>query len=251
MAEGKKQKVVRKCDVDGCEKPHYGLGKCQMHYTQIRKYGVIKESVKRDPICVVPGCNAKHYSNGYCNRHNKQMKQYGQIVRTMYDPNSFEFKDNICLIGIFKRSNEDVVKAIIDFSDYDLVKDRKWFLKKGNSGDYVVSGHRGSYVTLSRLITGAKEGEEVDHKKHNLLDNRRSKLRVCTKSQNQCNSLLRKDNMSGVKGVFWHTKEKKWRAEIQKNSVRFPLGRFNSLEEAKEAVNKARIELHKEYACEG
>lgn len=251
MAEGKKQKVVRKCDVDGCEKPHYGLGKCQMHYTQIRKHGAIKESVKRDPICVVPGCNAKYYSNGYCNRHNKQMKQYGQIVRTMYDPNSFEFVGDICKIGLFSKYGENVNTTIIDASDFNKVKDKKWYLKKGSSGSYVVYGNKKGYVSLSRFITDAKQGEEVDHKDHDLLNNRRLNLRVCTKSQNQCNSLLRKDNMSGVKGVFWHTKEKRWRAEIQKNSVRYPLGRFKSFEEAKEAVNKARIELHKEYACEG
>jgi len=251
MAEGKKQKVVRTCDVDGCEKPHYGLGKCQMHYTQIRKYGRIKESIKRDPICVVPGCNAKHCSNGYCNRHNKQMKQYGQIVRTMYDPNSFEFKDNICLIGIFKRDGGEPVYAVIDASDYDLAKDKKWFLKQHEHGHYVASGSGSNYISLSRLIMNAKPGEEVDHQHHDRLDHRKSNLRVCTKSQNQCNSRVRSDNKTGIKGVYWHKKTKKWKVELQKNRMRYPIGEFKDFEQAKAAAQKARIELHGEYACEG
>ena len=82
---------------------------------------------------------------------------------------------------------------MIDAVDFDLVKDRKWYLKRGNSGDYVVTGCKRKYISLSRLITDAKKGEEVDHADHNLLNNRRSNLRVCTKSQNQFNSRIRPD----------------------------------------------------------
>lgn len=58
------------------------------------------------------------------------------------------------------------------------------------------------------------EPPEIDHINGNRSDNRLSNLRAVDRSQNQRNSSLRKDNSSGVVGVYWYAKYGKWLAKI-------------------------------------
>lgn len=51
-------------------------------------------------------------------------------------------------------------------------------------------------------------------------------------------------NNSGVVGVGFHVKSKKWRARISKGNVRYILGYFDTMEEAVEARKRAEIELY-------
>jgi hypothetical protein len=55
---------------------------------------------------------------------------------------------------------------------------------------------------------------EMDHKDRDRSNNRFSNLRLATTSQNQANVGLRKDNISGFKGVSWEKAQNKWRATI-------------------------------------
>jgi hypothetical protein len=54
-------------------------------------------------------------------------------------------------------------------------------------------------VTLSRFVTGAKEGQIVDHKNRDPLDNRRKNLRIVTVRQNSLNKKCK--NNTGLVGV--------------------------------------------------
>jgi len=284
-----KYNVERKCIVEGCNKKHWGKGYCQRHLAQVKKYGHVKEPIKYEPICKVENCDGKHFQKGYCQKHFTQIrthgkikktikhgsicsvdgcerihkghgycemhlrrvKKYGHVARTMYDPNTFDFKDGICMIGLFEKYGKKVGEAIIDAQDYDKVKNRKWYLKKGNSGCYVASGSGENYIRLSRLIMDAKSGEEVDHEDHNLLNNSRSNLRICTKSQNQFNSLFRKDNTSGAKGVYFCNTTKRWKVTINKNNMVHRIGAFKTFAEAEAAANEARRDLHGKFAHNG
>jgi len=93
-----------------------------------------------------------------------------------------------------------------------------------------------------------KAGLEIDHINGIKTDNRIENLRLATKSQNQHNSKIRIDNKSGVKGVHWNKKAKKWIAKIKHNTIEHHLGTFNSLEDAKDKVENKRVELHKDFA---
>ena len=62
------------------------------------------------------------------------------------------------------------------------------------------------------------------------------------------NGKLYNSNTSGHKGVYYSKREKKWKAAIRSNNVRYHLGTFNTREEAIKAREKAEIELHKEYS---
>lgn len=107
--------------------------------------------------------------------------------------------------------------------------------------------------TLHRLILSRMLGreltckEEVDHRDCNPLNNRRSNLRLATKSQNMMNRGRFSSNTSGFKGVTKRATGK-WRARIQVNGLREHIGDFDTPEEAYAAYCEAAKEKHGKYA---
>ncbi len=90
--------------------------------------------------------------------------------------------------------------------------------------------------------------EIVDHKNRIKTDNRICNLRASNKSTNACNSKIRSDNSTGVKGVDFHKLSGKYRARVRLNKKEYRLGLFKTIEEAAEAANAKRAELHGEFA---
>lgn len=142
--------------------------------------------------------------------------------------------------------------AIVDDSDYELVKRYKWRIQKiKNSEDlaYALAFINGKYVLMHRLLTDAKEGFYVDHVNSNGLDNRRENLRICTCSQNAMNQRKQKRQTSSIyKGVRLHHYSKKWEVRIKKDGVRYHLGSFESELDAAMAYNNAAKNLFGEFA---
>lgn len=202
---------------------------------------------KPNKVCQVEGCNGKFLAKGFCQKHYDQMRMHGYIRdRIVSEPNTFVIDRDICKIGLFDGKGEKSGEAIIDTSDLNLVKNRKWCLdKKG----YVVS-KKGS-VRLHRLITGAKDNQQVDHRGHNKLDNRKARLRICNNSQNQQNTQLRKSNISGAKNVHWFKATQRWQVQVRKDGRTVFAGYFKSFDKAKQAAAIARRKYHGGYACDG
>ena len=75
---------------------------------------------------------------------------------------------------------------------------------------------------------------QIDHINGNTKDNRISNLRDVPAQKNQQNKTKAQSNSkSGVQGVSWHKKAKKWQAHICVNGARKYLGIYASIEEAK------------------
>jgi len=91
----------------------------------------------------------------------------------------------------------------------------------------------------------------VDHINGNKQDNRIENLRACTQLENSQNQQLRRSNTSGVKGVSWRPDKNRYRARITINGKEACLGHFLTLEEAEQAVVKARLSYHGEFANHG
>jgi hypothetical protein len=97
-------------------------------------------------------------------------------------------------------------------------------------------------------VHGAWPKHEVDHKDGNGLNNRIANLRDATHSQNQRNRGAQSNNPSGLKGVSWHKRDRKWRAQITINGKRKTLGSFRTPDAAHAAYERACIQEYGEYA---
>lgn len=88
-------------------------------------------------------------------------------------------------------------------------------------------------------------GMVVDHRCHNTSCVRLGHLRVVSQKQNCENRAgAQHDNKSsGVRGVSWSAKAKKWMAHVRHNGVLIRLGSFMDLHEAESAVIAKRNEL--------
>ena len=191
--------------------------------------------------CSVDGCENKYRSKGYCNKHYQQMLKYGHIIdRTRFDVNEIIEYDDCAEIVIYDKHGNEKARVMIDLEYVDIVKQYKWHLTHG----YVNNNKVGR---LHRFLMNPPEDMVVDHINRNPLDNRICNLRICTQHDNCLNKTARYDNISGVIGVVWDKKNKKWRAQIRVNGKYIHLGRYNTKEEAIEARRQAEIEYFGEY----
>lgn len=78
--------------------------------------------------------------------------------------------------------------------------------------------------------------------------NRITNLRACSHSENLINQKVRKDNKSGLKGVHWNSKEKRWKAQLKVNGCYKYLGQFKTKEEAHAAYCEGAKRFHGEFA---
>jgi hypothetical protein len=142
--------------------------------------------------------------------------------------------------------------AIVDVADFEFLNQWKWFasFQRYTKSFYAlrrskkVEGHK--TISMHRVILGCGINEQVDHKNHDTLDNRRENLRKCTHSQNSCNRRTRSDNSSGIPGVTL-VRGTKWRVRVGRNGHRTHLGYFNSAEEAAKVREAAAKEIHGEF----
>jgi hypothetical protein len=91
----------------------------------------------------------------------------------------------------------------------------------------------------------------LDHVQGDSLDDRIEQLRPSSQSQNAANARIRSNNTSGIKGVFWEPKRKKWQAQIKVNYKAQFLGRFDDKAEAEAAYMNAARKYFGEFASDG
>lgn len=119
---------------------------------------------------------------------------------------------------------------------------------------YAKIGLFGKSYSLHRLVFLWHHGWlpiKVDHANLNKRDNRVENLRPASHSQNTHNVGKSKANKSGVKGVCWHKRDKKWAAYCNVGKVHYNLGYFDALTDAEAAVKAFREQHHGEFACHG
>lgn len=134
--------------------------------------------------------------------------------------------------------------AEIDDADFERVSKCKWHYT--NTG-YAATRKNGKIILMHRFLLGAKKGIEVDHKNGKKLDNRSSNLRFCTRSQNMMNVGLRKNNISGYRGVSYEKNLGRWRMRLGLYGKTVISKTFKTKEEAALAYVSAAVELHGEF----
>ena len=136
---------------------------------------------------------------------------------------------------------EREVVSKIDKEEFKHVKKHTWRLTKNGYATNRMVGY------LHRFILKPEDDLDVDHVNRDKLDNRKSNLRECTRSQNMMNTTLRSNNTSGVTGVSYCKQTKKWSAMIKINYKTIWLGRHATLDEAIEVRRNAEKKYFKEY----
>jgi hypothetical protein len=81
--------------------------------------------------------------------------------------------------------------------------------------------------------------KEIDHIDHNTINNKISNLRSVSLSENRKNISKSKKNTSGVVGVLFLTRERKWSARIQVNCKNIYLGTYACKHDAIKARKSA------------
>jgi hypothetical protein len=132
--------------------------------------------------------------------------------------------------------------ALVSPDDVALLSGSKWRRFRGSTTDYAARTS-GDHELMHRVLMDCTKGDGqiVDHKNHNGLDNRRGNLRVVTRSQNGGNSRPRRSLPKGV-----YKNHERWMARIGKENKY--LGTFDTIEEAAAAYDAAAVSRFGEAA---
>lgn len=165
--------------------------------------------------------------------------------------NEVEIRGPITAILLTRRDGT-VIETLIDTEDLNRARSfpGRWYASwQDDTKQFRVTGVatvQGETLRakLHRWLLEAPDELEVDHINNDTLDNRRSNLRLATRSENAQNRRSAQSNArSGLRGVHWHGQKGKWWARMCVGGKRYSLGLFETKEEAARAVSRARAEL--------
>jgi hypothetical protein len=134
-------------------------------------------------------------------------------------------------------------EALVDEADLPHLSRHRWYL---HPGGYAMTVIAGKTALMHRLIINPRPGYEVDHANLNKLDNRRSNLRECSRSDNCRNTKPIKNRR--WKGVVQDPRDGRWHAQIHVKGRTIPFCYTNDPEEAAIAYDKAARFHHGEFA---
>lgn len=144
-----------------------------------------------------------------------------------FTPNDCTVIDGVAHVVVTHRGKPNSI-VLLDVEDWERLK---------LIGRICISTY--PYIQVNRtparvhvLVMRPDPGRDVDHKFGNVLDNRKSQLRVTGRSVN----LMNQRNASGHRGVY--LRGKRWRAMSKLNGKAVHLGYHPTAEQAEEAVKR-------------
>jgi hypothetical protein len=143
----------------------------------------------------------------------------------------------------------DNTYAIVDAEDLPLVQNELWQISRGYVARNLSQSNPNIPRKMHRLICNCASDVDVDHINGNRRDNRRSNLRIATRTQNNCNKHnLSRRNKSGKTGVSWDKKLKKWVVHITVNKKTMYVGVYAELNEAVEVRRQKELDCFGTFA---
>jgi hypothetical protein len=217
---------------------------------QIEDY--IEPKTKRRSARWLCECSCKNKiivtGNDIRSGHTKSCGCYNSdvVIRRCKKYNTYEKRvdqDGEYYVGFTANTNKEFY---FDLEDYDKIKDYCWSEASNKDKTYFfISSHKkGQNIKIHQLIAG----KYSDHIDRNPFNNRRNNLRQCTHQENCWNRGAHKDGSSGVAGVSWTKKDKKWRAYITVDKKQIHLGYFDDKHDAIKARLVAEQKYFKEFA---
>lgn len=154
--------------------------------------------------------SSKNLLSGYTKScgclHADRMKEVGEKLREL---NRYDLTGEYG-IGYTKKGEE----FYFDLEDYDLIKNYTW--RREIKGGYIVTVVNGKHIKMHNLVSNLVY---VDHKNRKTNDNRKQNLRQSDSQTNEMNKTISVRNKSGVVGVSFSQKSKKWIAQIKKDNI--------------------------------
>lgn len=132
--------------------------------------------------------------------------------------------------------------ALVDDEDYERLNQYKWYFSHYG---YAV---RPRNIFMHRVILKLIKGQEGDHRDLNTLNNQKFNLRAATRSQNNANHSLQRNNTSGYKGVSFNKRIKRFVAYTKVAGKYIHLGLFDDPILAAKAYDLAAKKYFGEYA---
>lgn len=189
-------------------------------------------------ICTIDGCNRKMKARKMCDAHYQRFMA-GRPLDTPLQERGRKYASAEESFAARTRWNGDCLE---------------WTgsLNRNGYGRIVANG---SVVRVHRWVWEQKvrkipDGIYIDHICGNTACCNIDHLREATPAQNSQNvTPHRSNNRSGYRGVYWDATRQMWRAQVNLDGKLTHVGRFESAEEAHEAVQKLRIK-HYEFSNE-
>jgi hypothetical protein len=156
---------------------------------------------------------------------------------------------------------QEILKERFEYRDGELY----WKIKTSNikigdmvghkqSTGYIRASVKGKFYLSHRLIFLMFHGylpKFIDHIDNNPSNNKIENLREATKSQNGCNQKISVANTSGVKGIIWFKRNKKWGVQLNINGKNKYFGLYHNIEVAKFIAETMRYKYHGAFANHG
>ena len=204
--------------------------------TVISQAGILKHhEMYWNCIC---DCGNKVVVSGASLRRKNGRKSCGCLHKEAFQKyrkwNEYVIDGNIVRV-VLDNKNEEM---ICDVEDWEKLKDYRW--RFGRNG-YAETTTKDGVIPFHHFVIGCKKGNYRDHINRNRLDNRKENLREVDPFESVLNRGIAKNNTSGVKGVTYSKRYKRWVAQITCNRKNYILGRFEEKEDAISARKSGEI----------
>jgi len=142
--------------------------------------------------------------------------------------------------------------ATVDAADYDEIAACMWHVKSWRGKQYAMRTVKRNGVKrtfyMHRVLMQPGPGLEIDHIDGDGLNNRRTNLRVVTRSQNQKNMRHHRDSLNPYKGIHRDKARQVWVGTIWVAPHNIYLGGFAEPKDAALAYDEAALRYYGPFA---
>jgi hypothetical protein len=176
--------------------------------------------------CAVEGCSGKSYCKGLCTKHYQRQRTHGTTDAQVAPTTEERFWAKVNKTdGCWNWAGSTTHNGYGDFQN----------------GGKTLRSHRVSYEWANGPIP---DGMQIDHICHNRRCVNPEHLRTVTPKQNSENlSGPTARSTSGVRGVTWSKKDRRWIAQVQHQGKGYVGGYFRTIAEAEASVISLRNKL--------
>ena len=146
--------------------------------------------------------------------------------------------------------------ALVDDEDFERLNSVRWYACWApTSGSFYAQRNvwnretkKAKIVLMHRVIANPPKGFVVDHESHDTLDNRKSNIRTCSRSNNSSNRKgAQKNSFTGIRGVIVDNRRGGFLARLTLNGKQKHLGHFHTKEDAAAAYAAANKKYFGEF----